>query len=343
MLVPLFSSLLLFLFGFFNLLGIKQNNAFSQLIFFTVALALFFLVRKIGYQFFRANARIFYWFLVVILIVTFIIGFEAKGSKRWVDFYFFKFQASEFLKIFFILFLADILSKKQYEFGFILFAKSFFYFIIPAFIIFKQPDFGNAAVYFFIFIVMIFFSRIEKKYVTSLFLGGALFIPISWVFLREYQRQRIMSFFSPHADQAGTSYNMIQALITVGSGKFFGRGLGMGTQSKLHFLPESHTDFAFSSLVEQFGFFGGFFVILLFIVLAVFLIRRLGYLSGRKTADSEFAFLYTLGFFSYLVFQIFVNIGMNLGLLPIAGIALPIISYGGSSLVAFMIGLALLP
>ncbi len=343
MIVPLFSSLLLFLFGFFNLLGIKQNNAFSQFIFFIVALALFFLVRKIGYQFFRANAPFFYWILVAVLIATFIIGFEAKGSKRWVDLYFFKFQASEFLKIFFILFLADILSKKHYEYGFLLFAKSLLYFAIPAFIIFKQPDFGNAAVYFFIFSVMILFSNIEKKHFVSLFLGIGAFIPFGWFFLKEYQKQRIVSFLSPHLDQSGTSYNMIQALITVGSGKFFGRGLGMGTQSKLHFLPESHTDFAFSSLVEQFGFFGGFFVILLFIVLVVFLIRRLGYLSGRKTADSEFAFLYTLGFFSYLVFQIFVNIGMNLGLLPIAGIALPVISYGGSSLVAFMIGLALLP
>lgn len=343
MVVPFFSSLFLFLFGFFNLLGIRQSNAASQLIFFIVALFLFFLVRKIGYQFFRANALIFYWFLVITLVATFIIGFEVKGSQRWVDLYFFKFQASEFLKIFFILFLADILSKKQYEFGFILFAKSFFYFIIPAFIIFNQPDFGNAAVYFFIFVVMIFFSRIEKKYVTSLFLGGALFIPISWVFLKEYQRQRILSFFSPHADQVGTSYNMIQALITIGSGKFFGRGLGMGTQSKLFFLPENHTDFAFSSLVEQFGFFGGFFVILIFAVLAGFLVMRMVFLAEQKTKESEFAFLYTVGFFSYVIFQIFVNIGMNLGILPIAGIALPVISYGGSSLVAFMIGLALLP
>lgn len=343
MFAPLLTSSLLFLFSFFNLLGIKPNNAISQMIFFIVALALFFLVRKIGYQFFRANAPFFYWFLVAALIVTFIIGFEVKGSRRWVDFYFFKFQASEFLKIFFILFLADILSKKHYEYGFVLFGKSLLYFAIPAFIIFKQPDFGNAAVYFFIFTVMVFFSKIEKKYFIPLFLGMVLLVPFGWIFLREYQKQRIFSFFNPYLDQGGTSYNMIQALITVGSGKFLGRGLGMGTQSKLLFLPENHTDFAFSSLVEQFGFFGGFFVILLFIVLAVFLIERLVSLSGRKTADSEFTFLYTFGFFSYLVFQIFVNVGMNLGLLPIAGIALPVISYGGSSLVAFMIGLALLP
>ena len=136
---------------------------------------------------------------------------------------------------------------------------------------------------------------------------------------------------------------MTQAIITVGSGKFIGRGLGLGTQSRFFFLPENHTDFAFSSLVEQFGFLGGLIVIILYLIMAALLVKRLlSFYFLRDPVDKR-NFLYLAGFLSYLIFQFLINIGMNLGLFPITGIALPFISYGGSSFVALMIGMALLP
>jgi len=165
-------------------------------------------------------------------------------------------------------------------------------------------------------------------------------IPLGFTLLHNYQKARIFSFLNPEFDQQGTAYNMIQSVITVGSGKFLGRGLGLGTQSRLFFLPENHTDFAFASLVEQFGFVGGGLVIICYIIIFIILAKRLVALFYDKESDLKKAFLYTLGFTSYFTFQVIINIGMNLGIMPITGIALPIISYGGSSIVAAMIGLA---
>lgn len=337
-------SLFLSFFGIFTVFGIRQNLLMSQLIYFGLAFAAFFVFRKIGPQFFRLNSRLIYWIFVVILIVTFFIGLEVKGSKRWIDFYFYKFQASEFFKIFFILYLSELFTpKSSHSNKPTIFFKSFLYFFIPAFIIFKQPDLGNALVYVCIFFTMAVFSDFPKKYFFYLigsFIGA---IPVVWFFLKSYQKIRILSFLNPHVDTQGTAYNMIQAVITVGSGKFFGRGFGLGTQSRLLFLPENHTDFAFSSLVEQFGFFGGFLVIICFTSLVYFLCKRMMKFYFLKTEEGKKNFLYIIGLTSYFVFQVVVNIGMNMGLLPVAGIALPFISYGGSSVLALMIGFALIP
>ena len=168
-------------------------------------------------------------------------------------------------------------------------------------------------------------------------------VPLCWKVMKNYQRDRIVSFFNPNLDRQGTAYNMTQAIITVGSGKFAGRGLGLGTQSRLFFLPENHTDFAYSSLVEQFGFIGGFTVIVLYLTIAFYLIRKLMVYYYLKDPADKAKFLYLVGFFSYFIFQIFINLGMNLGLFPVTGIALPFISFGGSSLVAVLIGIALIP
>ncbi len=337
-------SIFLSLFGIFTVFGIRQNLLLSQLVYFTIAFMAYFIFRRIGPRFFRLNSRLIYWAFIAILITTFFIGLEVKGSKRWIDFYFYKFQASEFLKVFFILFLSQILSFKDIHINkFSAFLKAFIYFIIPTFIIFKQPDLGNALVYSFIFFSMVFFSDFPKKYL--LYLVGSFFaaIPFGWFLLKGYQQERILSFFNPHLDTQGTAYNMIQAVITVGSGKFFGRGLGLGTQSRLFFLPENHTDFAFSSLVEQFGFIGGFLVLICYGVLVYYLCRKIIKFYFQKTEEGKKNFLFMVGLTSYFVFQIMVNISMNMGLLPVAGIALPFISYGGSSVLALMIGFALVP
>ncbi len=340
MLIP---SAFLYVIGFFNLLGIRRELVINHVIFLLISLAAFWIVRRIGVQYFRLNSLFFYWLFIILLIATYVIGLEAKGSQRWINLYFFNFQASEFLKIFFILFMANFISSNRKlwnEFSF--FLMTLFYFALPTVLIFKQPDLGSAMVYAAIYFTMIFFSGIPRKYLLYLMIIVTLLLPLGWVVLKDYQRNRIVSFFNPHVDQHDTSYNMTQAIITVGSGKFTGRGLGLGTQSRLYFLPENHTDFAFSSLVEQFGFIGGLSVIALYIWMGILLFRKILKCYYLATVEARFKFLMYIGFFAFMVFQMFVNIGMNLGILPITGITLPLISYGGSSQLTWMMGIAMI-
>ena len=238
----LLPSLFLFFFGFFNLFGIRVQLGVTMLFNFIVGILLFFFIKKIGWKFFQSNAKLFYWIFIGILLFTYIVGLEVKGSKRWIDLFFFRFQGSEFFKIFFILFFADFFSKVTSRKNMLIaVVSSLFYFLLPTAIIFKQPDLGNAMVYAFIFLVLLLFSSVPKKKVLQLFGGGLLLLPVGWFFLKEYQKQRLLSFFQPHLDTQQNAYNMIQAMITIGSGRFLGRGLGLGTQSKLFFLPENTT------------------------------------------------------------------------------------------------------
>jgi len=340
----LLPSFFLSLIGFFNIFGIKQSLTLNQIFYIIVGFLAFFIAKKIGRNFFSVNVQFFYWIFIFILLTTFSIGLEVRGSKRWIDLYFFNFQGSEIFKGFFILQLANFLVRDYREVNPAnIFLLSLFYFLFPAFIIFKQPDLGNASVYFFIYLTVILFSDLPKKYIFYFCLVLLIALPLGWNFMQAYQQDRILSFLNPHLDQQGTAYNMTQAIITVGSGKFSGRGLGLGTQSRFFFLPENHTDFAFSSLVEQFGFLGGLTVIVLYLIMASLLVKRLlSFYFLRDPVDKR-SFLYIIGFLSYFIFQFLINIGMNLGLFPITGIALPFISYGGSSFVALMIGMALLP
>lgn len=340
-LLPIF---FLSLIGIFNIFGIQSSLAFNQIFSLIAGFIAYAVVRKLGRNFFSANSRVFYILFLILLVVTFIIGLEAKGSRRWIDLYFFNLQSSEIFKGFFILFFSDFLVKNYSIVNPVgIFFKSLILFLVPALIVFKQPDLGNASVYFVIFLFMILFSDLPKKYVLYFCLAIVLVLPVGWNFMKDYQKARILSFVNPHIDRQGTSYNMTQAIITVGSGKFLGRGLGSGTQSKLYFLPENHTDFAFSSMVEQFGFFIGAITLFLYALIAVFIIQKAILLANIRDTIDKKKFLYTVGFLTYFVFQILVNIGMNLGLFPIAGIALPFISYGGSAFVALMVGFALLP
>ncbi len=337
-------SIFLSVFGLFNLFGLNQGLFFRQLIYCVIAFAIYFFIKSFGRHFFQVNSRFFYFFFIAALVVTYVIGIEARGSKRWLDFYFLRFQASEFFKPFFILFMSDYLSTKDlFKNDFSLFFKSFLYFLLPFFIIFKQPDLANAAAFLVIYLLIVFFSNIPKKYLTSFFGLASLFLPLGWFFLKEYQKARIFSFFNPHLDTQGIAYNIIQAVITIGSGKFFGRGLGLGTQSRLYFLPENTTDFAFASLVEQFGFFGGLFVLIFYSLLIYHVAKRTIKFYFDRSGEGKAKFLFCLGMLSYLIFQVFVNVGMNMGMMPVAGVALPFISYGGSSILALLIGFALLP
>lgn len=342
--VPLLiSSVLLAVFGLFNLIGVKGSLVPVQFAFLIISAVMFITFRKIGLHFFRSNSSGIYWIFVAVLILTYIIGFEAKGSKRWIDFGFFNFQPSEFFKLFFVIFLADFFARNRKqidEAG--IFIGAVIYFTIPAFIIFSQPDLGSSLVYAAVFFTMILLSHVPGRFLLTGILFAALVSVPAWTLLQDYQRARIVTFLNPSEDVLGRGYNRTQAVIAAGSGRFFGKGLGQGTQSTLLFLPENHTDFAYSSLVEQFGFFGGLIVIILYAcILLMLYLKILSYRNGN-TDEDQFRYLFCAGFFAFFFFQVCVNILMNLGIFPIAGITLPFISYGGSSLVSLFMAIALL-
>jgi rod shape determining protein RodA len=325
-----------------NQFGISSRLGFTQVGYTVVGIVMFFIVKQIGRKFIIANIQSIFWIFFALLIITFLVGIEVKGSRRWLDLGFVNFQPSEFLKIWYVAYLAQALATvRKNSLTATFYITHLVTMALPAAIVLFQPDLGNALVFVGIFCIMMICSDMPKIYLLRTMLFGALLTPIIWLFLHDYQRNRVLSFIQPSQDLQGTAYNMIQAVITTGSGGFFGKGLGMGTQSKLSFLPENHTDFAFSSLVEQFGFVGGLVVICAELALIALLLQRAYRFLQHSDTDSQYKYYYALGIAAVLLIQVIVNIGMNLGLLPIAGIALPFISAGGSMFVAVCIGFAL--
>jgi rod shape determining protein RodA len=344
--VQLLPLLFIFILGTINLLGIREDLIIRHLIFFGVGMGLFTLIRlfRVKAHFLKHNAPLFYFFFLILLILTYFVGVEVKGSRRWIELYVFQPQPSEFFKIIFIIFMANLLSSyNALKHKSSMFILSLISTVVPFLLIYKQPDLGTAMVIFAIFFVMVFHSPIPKRQIFIFLSAILIMLPIVWFSLHDYQRERIYTFIKPTEDAHDTSYNITQAIIAVGSGHILGRGLGLGKQSQLYFLPEYHTDFAFSSFVEQFGFLGGLILIVLYGTFFAFLVKRMMHYFHQKDESGKFNYYYLVGFSALFVFQTCVNIGMNMGILPIAGITLPFISYGGSSLMTFLIGLALLP
>lgn len=338
--------LLLALLGLLNLTGIRQDLVLQYLIQFGLGALIFFIIKffQLHLHFLRQNATVLYIISIAFLIVTFILGIEVKGSKRWIDLYLFQIQFSEVFKIFFIVIMAKLFSYATTPVeNSQLVVKAILYSFVPIIAIFFQPDLGTTIVIVSIFIVMLLHSRAPKKHILALALLVLVALPIVWFMMKDYQKIRLTSFFNQSENISGYSYNIEQAKIAIGSGTLFGRGLGMGKQASLHFLPEYHTDFAYASLVEQFGFIGGA-LILVFFALFIFLsINRMNRHIQSKDISERYSFFYLLGFNTLICTHVFINIGMNLGIFPVTGITLPFISYGGSSLITFIIGLALIP
>ncbi len=339
----LIPAILLFFIGIFNLVGVRSDLVSTQVFAGVLAIFLFVVLKIRGINFFRNNSTLFYWLGIVLLILTYFLGFESRGSKRWIDLYFFSFQASEFFKPFFAIFIAQyFVMNKNWTYNHRTVLKAIGYFLLPAILVLRQPDLGTALVYGSMFVPVLIYSGVSRRILTQLSIISLVLAPIFWFVLKEYQRVRLLSFLNPQADIQGSGYNLVQSIIAIGSGKVLGRGLGYGTQAKLNFLPEFHTDFAFASLVEQFGFIGGLLVIGIFIFLIRACAVELRKKYQQKDDDGKFRFLYQLSIFSSIVFQAGINIGMNMGLFPITGITLPFISYGGSSLIALFTSLAFL-
>jgi len=263
---------------------------------------------------------------VLFLLTPVFFGSQSRGATRWLQFSQISIQPSELVKPFLLIVFAAISVLNIHQSKKI--ALLLLAFVIPGAIIFFQPDLGSFLV-LGIGWLTIFISQFSLKKIVFfgiIFLG--IIMPTSWFFLKGYQKDRLTTFISPYTDPLGRGYQVIQSVITVASGQFWGRGLGHGTQSQLRFLPERHTDFIFASLSEELGFVGGATVLTL---LTIFLWRIYNH---SQTSSHQIGTLFCLASLNMLAFQIFVNIGMNMGIAPITGITLPFVSYGGSSLLS---------
>lgn len=329
----LLSSLLLVSVGILVIFSSSRELAFQQFIFTIIGLIFFLFISQIDLLAIRNVIKPLYFLTIFLLIAVLIMGIETRGAIRWIPLGFFNIQPSEFAKPVLILMLALFWSNNKVGWSNIF--KSLILILPFVLLIFKQPDLGTSITAIAIGIGILFAARISIKKMSILILIAILVIPGSYIFLREYQKERIIGFLTPGADPLGRGYNLIQSTIAVGSGQILGRGLGRGTQSRLQFLPEFRTDFIYASIAEELGFLGSLIIIVIYLYL-------LGYFLKIATqVRDNFSFLVIIGVFSMMLFQIFVNIGMNVGIVPITGITLPLISYGGSSLIATFICLGL--
>lgn len=322
-------TILLISLGILVIYSSEPKLAFQQLIIAVIGLILFWFFSLIDLKFYKDYLKYVYYFVLILLIIVFILGFETRGSLRWIPLGLFQLQPSEFVKPILILVLAKFWSENIPSW--INIAKSALIVAPAAILIFKQPDLGTTLTIIMIWIFMLIGSNISVLKLFFIMLSGLVLIPLGWLFLRDYQKYRITSFLSPEKDPLGVGYNAIQSTIAVGSGEIFGRGLGRGTQSRLQFLPEFRTDFIFASIAEEFGFLGSVIVLTLYSAIIVRCLRIMHF------ANSHFNNLVVLGVLGMFFFQIIVNIGMNVGILPITGITLPLLSYGGSSILTTLI------
>ncbi len=306
----------------------------SQAIFFVLSCIALIIFSNIDYRVLRFQGKLFYIVSLVVLILLLFIGFESRGAVRWLDIFGFRIQFSEVFKPFLIVSLAAFLAARDTSFR--TFLLTLLLLSPIAFLIFKQPDLGSALIYSFVVLLTLVTYGFSLWY---FFIGLILLVislPIAYTQLHDYQKHRLLTFISPSSDPLGISYNSIQAVIAVGSGMFFGKGFSQGTQSSLRFLPERHTDFIFATLSEDLGFFGS---LVLFACFA-YLFYRLYMLFVQ--CDDRFAKMLVAASFFLLLVQFFVNVGMNIGLLPVVGVTLPFVSYGGSSLLSNFIIIGIL-
>lgn len=318
----------------------EENYLTRQLLWIGLSFVVFFVFSFLDVRFIKRTNVLMtvYGAGVLLLISLFVIGSTVKGATSWINLGVFSLQPSDPMKIILILLLAKYFSRRHME---IKNPKhiivSGIYFMIPFTLIFLQPDFGSAAILFLIWFGLVLVSGISKKHLALILGGIVLAAGVMWMFvLQPYQQDRILSFLDPLADIQGAGYNAYQSTIAVGSGQLLGKGVGFGTQSRLKFLPEYQTDFIFAAFAEEWGFVGSI-LILLLIAVVVWRVLRIG-----NHAASNFETLFAFGFAIMIMSHVLINVGMNIGLLPVTGITLPFLSYGGSHLITLFAGLGIL-
>ncbi len=314
-----------------------SDFAVKQAIYGGIGMVLMLILARVDYRFLESFTLPFYFVVLGLLGLVGILGIISYGSQRWLDFGLFPIQPSELAKLAVIVMLAKILADHERQ------RTKLKWFIVcglvagvPAVIVFRQPDLGTAIMLGVLFLGITAGARTPGRFFATL---GVLAVPAIWAFwnfvMHDYQQQRFLTFLHPEADPSGAGYNIIQARITIGSGGLFGLGYMGGTQSQLGFQKVQYSDFIFSVVAEQFGLLGSVALIaLLFII-----VWRC--LAVASKAPNEYGALIAVGVATWVGMQIFINVGMNIGLMPVTGIPLPFISYGGSSLMSILLGLGL--
>lgn len=332
LLAPVF---ILIIISLTTLLSVNIVYFKSQIISLVVALIAFIFFSRVNLEIFKQFKKPIYFISLILLAIIFFIGIESRGAIRWIEIFGGRIQFSELLKPFLAVCFAAFLAESGYSKS-----KSFFLsllFMIPiVLLIVLQPDLGSGLIYVFVGLFVLLVTGYPLYLFGLAFLPVLIGAPFIWTMLHDYQRQRILTFIHPASDPLGTSYNSIQAIIAVGSGTFWGRGWFQGTQSSLKFLPERHTDFIFATLSEGIGFIGAAVVVLAFI----FLCYRVYIIF--KNSEDQFSKIFAACCFGFFLIQGFVNIGMNIGFLPIVGVTLPFVSFGGNSLLSNFIFLGIL-
>ncbi len=311
----------------------KQLIWYGASIFFMITVFLF------NYKSYESWGHLLYFFCIVMLVAVLFFGRYVGGSRRWLAFGIFSLQPSELVKMVVIIVLAKYYTRVSTTKGvnFKELITPVVLTAIPFALIVRQPDLGTAMVVALIAASITLYVKIERRTLICLFTGTMLTVPLVWHFLlKGYQKQRILTFLNPDRDPLGSGYHIIQSKIAVGSGMLMGKGFLKGTQNALDFLPEQHTDFIFTVLAEEWGFLGAVLVLLAFLLL---IIR--GLQIAQRSRDA-FGKMLAVGVTAMIAWQVFINIGMVMGLLPVVGVTLPFISYGGSSILTMMIGVGLL-
>ena len=310
------------------------KSHFVKLVVFTVMMLI---ISFINIKYWFSLGYLLYVIVVGLLVWTYLFGITASGSQRWINLYFINLQPSELMKIFIILCLAKYFHRKKIENVNSIYTilTSLIVIMLPMGLVIVQPDLGTSLLIAISGVAVLWFAGINYKYFIYTMLGFLISLPFIIAFLKPYQKLRVLTFFNPDKDPLGAGYQIIQSKIAVGSGGIFGKGFLKGTQSYLEFLPEKHTDFIFTLFSEEFGFVGS---ALLLIIYAIIIYRIVAIGAGSR---SYFAKIFCYSFGAAMFVFITINMSMVLGLLPIVGSPLPIMSYGGSSMLATMIGLGI--
>ena len=309
----------------------------SHILRFSVFFVMFLVLSFIQIRFWHSSSYLMYFIFFMLLLGVKYFGLTSSGSQRWLNFYFMNLQPSELMKIGLILFLAkyyhrisiENINKIKYLFIPIVAL------VAPVLLVIMQPDLGTSLLIAAGGIIVAWLAGVKAKFFTYATLIFITLLPIAISFLKPYQKARILTFLNPEKDPLGAGYQIIQSKIAIGSGGLFGKGFLNGSQSYLDYLPEKHTDFIFTLFTEEFGFFGSIFILLLYGII-IYRIIKIGNIT-RSNFGKLYCYSFATAFFVYVI----VNMSMVLGLLPIVGSPLPIMSYGGSSMMAIMLGLGI--
>lgn len=292
----------------------------------------------IDYRIINRFAYLIYAVTIASLIYVALFGHTANGAQRWISFGFILFQPSELMKVTVIITLARYFDDHKSHESYLLreLFVPFILVMIPCVLILKQPDLGTALIIIIVFISIVLFIGMNWKSILIAAAGILAMLPVAWFLLKDYQKDRLLTFISPESDPLGTGYHIIQSMIAIGSGGFLGKGFLKGSQTQLKFLPEQQTDFVFSVFAEEWGFAGGLVLLVMFLFLLIWGLRIA--LHSKDLLGTILAF----GITSLIAWQMVINMGMVLGMMPVVGIPLPFISYGGSAMFTLLGAIGLL-